>query len=218
MSGRQTRLIIDRAPQEETVSARRERILDAARGVIVREGYAGVSMHAIARAAGVTRPGLYAEFGDRDEVFAALLDREKAKVVQMASAATPVIAPGTDPADMVVGLAVDAVDIYLDLVLSAPQTWQLVLMTGDGLPAAAHDRIENGRNEIRQQIEAAISALAALREQQIDAELLSHAVLSASETGARLALADGGAQRDAVARTLRWMVRRMTEAALAMEA
>ncbi|MEV6558726.1 helix-turn-helix domain-containing protein [Nocardia sp. NPDC051756] len=211
-------LIIDRAPQEETVSARRERILDAARGVIVREGYASVSMHAIARAAGVTRPTLYAEFGDRDEVFAALLDRERARVVEMAATALPMVPPGGDPADIAVEVSVAAVDVYLDLVLSAPETWQLVLMPGDGLPPAARDRIEHGKNEIRQQTAAAIGAVAALRGRVVDAELLSYAVTSASETGARLALADHGAQREAVARTLRWMVRRMTEAALAMEA
>ncbi|WP_433655362.1 TetR/AcrR family transcriptional regulator [Nocardia sp. CA-128927] len=211
-------MITDRALLEETVSARRERILDAARGVIVREGYVGVSMHAIARAAGVTRPALYAEFGDRDEVFAALLDREKARVVAMAATGTPILSPDTDPADIAVGLAMDGVDIYLDLVLSAPETWQLVLMSGDGLPAAARERIEHGRNEIRQQIEAGIMAVAALHDREVDAELLSYAVISASETGARLALADGGAQRDAVSRTLRWMVGRITEAAFALAA
>ncbi|MEU7144592.1 helix-turn-helix domain-containing protein [Nocardia sp. NPDC046473] len=211
-------MITARAPLEEIVSARRERILDAARGVIVREGYVGVSMHAIARAAGVTRPALYAEFGDRDEVFAALLDREKARVVAMAASAQPTIPPDADPADMMVDLVVDAVDVFLDLAQSAPETWQLVVMSGDGLPAAAHDRIDHGRNEIRQQTEAAITAVAALHDRVIDAELLSHAITSAGETGVRLALADGGARRDAVSRTLRWMIRRMTEAMLAVEA
>jgi AcrR family transcriptional regulator len=40
-------------PREE----RREQLLDAAMAVIARDGYAGVSIDAIAREAGVTRPG-----------------------------------------------------------------------------------------------------------------------------------------------------------------
>ncbi|WP_069161058.1 TetR/AcrR family transcriptional regulator [Nocardia altamirensis] len=198
------------------MSARRERILDAARGVIVREGYPGVSMHAIARAAGITRPALYAEFDDRDAVFAALFDREQARVLAMAADATPTVRPDTDPEDLAVEVAEAAVEVYLDLVLSAPQTWQLVLMPGDGLPTAVHARIDTVRSEIRQRLAAAITMVAALRERTVDAELLSYAVISISETGARLLLADD-TRREPIAATLRWLTRRMTAAALAMD-
>ncbi|MFI9504003.1 TetR/AcrR family transcriptional regulator [Nocardia sp. NPDC052566] len=198
------------------MSARRERILDAARGLIVREGYVSVSMHAIARAAGVTRPALYAEFGDRDDLFAALLDREEARVLEMAAASTPVIEPGTDPAGLVAEIGEAAVDIYLDLVLSAPETWQLVLMPGDGLPASAHERVERGRTEIRQRTESMIAMAAGLRDVEVDAELLSHAVISVSETAARLVLAEGGVERrEALSQSLRWLSRRVFSAATA---
>ncbi|MEV6432183.1 hypothetical protein [Nocardia sp. NPDC051463] len=47
------------------------------------------------RAAGVTRPARSAEFGDRDELFAALLAREEERVLAMAAAATPHRKPGS---------------------------------------------------------------------------------------------------------------------------
>src|SRR5690242_13726806 len=41
---------------------RREQLLDAALSVILEQGYSGVSIEAIARAAGVTRPVIYDHF------------------------------------------------------------------------------------------------------------------------------------------------------------
>ncbi|MFX0580927.1 TetR/AcrR family transcriptional regulator [Nocardia nepalensis] len=195
------------------MSTRRDDILDAARDLIVREGYASVSMHAIARAAGITRPALYAEFGDRDELFEALLDREDQRVQEMAAAATPVVPEGVDLAAMASDVAADAVDIYLDLVVAAPETWRFVLMPGDGLPKEVHQRVDRTRNAIRERSQALIAVMGALSEKDIDSELLSHAVISASETGARIVLAEGGAERrEAVAKTLRWVARRAVAA------
>ncbi|MEV0297380.1 helix-turn-helix domain-containing protein [Nocardia sp. NPDC050710] len=191
------------------MSDRRERILDAARGVILREGYASASMHAIARAAGLTRPALYAEFGDRDELFEELIDREEVRVLDMAATATMEIRPGTD----LLATALDQVDVYLDLVLSAPETWRFALMPADGVPASVHERVDRGRNIIRERAEFVLTALAAMNDREIDAELWSHAAISASETAARLVVADGGSERrTAIGDTLRWLVRRVAAA------
>ncbi|WP_433760457.1 TetR/AcrR family transcriptional regulator [Nocardia sp. CA-135398] len=196
------------------MSTRRDDILDAARDLIVREGYAGASMHAIARAAGITRPGLYAEFGDRDELFEALLDREEERVLAMASAATPVFEDGADLAAIAADVSADAVDIFLDLVSAAPQSWRFVLMPGDGLPDTAHERVDRAREALRARSRAVLALMAALTEREMDEELLSHAVISASETSARLVLAADGAQRrEAVSKTLRWLARRTVVAA-----
>ncbi|WP_330256821.1 TetR/AcrR family transcriptional regulator [Nocardia sp. NBC_00565] len=196
------------------MSTRRDDILDAARDLVVREGYAGASMHAIARAAGTTRPTLYAEFGDRDELFAALIDREAERVQEMAAASTLVLPADADLAAIASDLVADAVEIYLDLVLAAPRTWRFVLMPGDGLPKPAHDRVDRGRQEIRERGQVLIAMIGAVGEADTDSELLSHAVISASEAGARIVLAEGGAERrEAVAKTLRWVARRAIAAA-----
>ncbi|MFI6361507.1 helix-turn-helix domain-containing protein [Nocardia sp. NPDC050630] len=196
------------------MSTRRDDILDAARDLIVREGYAGASMHAIARAAGVTRPGLYAEFSNRDELFEALLVREEERVLAMAAEATPVFQEGADLASVAADISADAVDIFLDLVSAAPQSWRFVLMSGEGLPDTAHERVDRGRAALRARGRAVLALIAARTEQEMDEELLSHAVISASETGARLVLAaDGAHRRAAVSKTLRWVARRAVAAA-----
>ncbi|WP_185757145.1 TetR/AcrR family transcriptional regulator [Nocardia bhagyanarayanae] len=187
------------------MSARRDQILDAARDLVLREGYAQASMHAIARAAGLTRPALYAEFGDRDGLFTALLDREEERALTMAAAALPEIRPGADPAE----IAVEAADLFLGMVLAAPGTWRFVLMRDQALPPSAHERVARGRMALRERSEAMIRIVAAMAERELDAELVSYTAISASETAARLLLAEDGTQRrDAIASTLRWIARR----------
>lgn len=52
-----------------------ERIVTAARGLFLRHGLRGTSMEAIAAAARIAKPTLYAYFPDKDAVFAAVLER-----------------------------------------------------------------------------------------------------------------------------------------------
>jgi AcrR family transcriptional regulator len=59
------------APAED----RRERLLDAAEDAFCRLGYAGTTIAAVAAAAGVSRPTVYAYFPSKDDVFRALADR-----------------------------------------------------------------------------------------------------------------------------------------------
>lgn len=54
---------------------RRQRILTAAEDLFLRNGLRATSMEAIARAAGVAKPTLYAYFRDKDVVFATLAER-----------------------------------------------------------------------------------------------------------------------------------------------
>lgn len=61
---------------------RRQRILDAARYLILRQGLRATTMEGVAREAGVAKPTLYAYFPDKDAVFAAIVDELIADVVQ----------------------------------------------------------------------------------------------------------------------------------------
>lgn len=56
-------------------------ILDAAAQVLIREGYPRASTNRIAERAGVSVGTIYQYFGDKDQVFADLVDREVAAVV-----------------------------------------------------------------------------------------------------------------------------------------
>ncbi|WP_052731992.1 TetR/AcrR family transcriptional regulator [Devosia geojensis] len=54
---------------------KRERIVEAARELFLRQGLRGTTMEAIARAAGIAKPTLYAQFSDKHAVFGAILER-----------------------------------------------------------------------------------------------------------------------------------------------
>ena len=51
-----------------------ERLLDAATAVFAEEGFEGATMEAIAARAGTTKPTLYARFGSKEELFAAVYE------------------------------------------------------------------------------------------------------------------------------------------------
>ena len=61
-------------PMPDRVAEKRQRMLVAARDLFLRNGLRGTTMEAIARAAHVAKPTLYAQFADKDAVFNALVE------------------------------------------------------------------------------------------------------------------------------------------------
>lgn len=72
-----------RAPRQTRGQARVDAILDTAAAVIVEEGVAGVTMHALARRARTSIGSLYHFFPDRDSVLEALCERHAAAIAQI---------------------------------------------------------------------------------------------------------------------------------------
>jgi AcrR family transcriptional regulator len=60
---------IIQTPDAEPADARQAAVLDAAVGVFARYGYRKASMDEVARAAGVSRQGLYLQFANKEELF-----------------------------------------------------------------------------------------------------------------------------------------------------
>jgi AcrR family transcriptional regulator len=60
---------LDTISETEAPEARREALLGAAVGVFARYGYRKTSMDEVARAAGVSRQGLYLQFADKEALF-----------------------------------------------------------------------------------------------------------------------------------------------------
>jgi AcrR family transcriptional regulator len=58
----------------DRLSERRQRILEAARHLVLRHGLRGTTMEAIAREAEIAKPTLYAQFPDKDAIYAAIVD------------------------------------------------------------------------------------------------------------------------------------------------
>ncbi len=61
---------------EEEIEVMRERILEAADGILRKEGPDGLSIRAIAERVGVSHMALYTYFEDRDALFTALINRQ----------------------------------------------------------------------------------------------------------------------------------------------
>jgi AcrR family transcriptional regulator len=101
-----------RAEREAARERKRQRLLEAAIGVVRREGPA-VSMGAIAHEAGVTKPIVYRAFGDREGLTRAIADRfadELAAILQKAIDQAP------DDRARVFG----AIDAYLSFIEREP--------------------------------------------------------------------------------------------------
>ena len=132
---------------------RREQLLDATRAIVSQRGFHAVSIEAVSREAGVTRPIVYEHFGDLPGLLEALVDREEAS----ARAQLVEVLPGPlvegDPDETLLA----AFSAYLQAVEAEPETWRLVLMPQEGAPQVLHERIARGRAAVIAQLVASIS-------------------------------------------------------------
>jgi AcrR family transcriptional regulator len=169
-----------RLPPEE----RRTQLLDAALQIIVRDGYERVSIDAIAREAGVTRPVVYSVYDGLEPLLYALLDRQEARAVAQLFEALPAGAI-FGGAKRGVG---ETVRRLVKMVASDPLTWRPILFANQGSPEAVRERIARDWERARKRI-AALMLLSA-PSKKLDVELLSHAVMAALEHFGRLILDD----------------------------
>ena len=185
---------------------RREQLLDATRAVVAARGFHGVSIEAVSREAGVTRPIVYGHFGDLPGLLEALVDREEAR----ARAQLVEVLPGPlvegDPDETLLA----ALDAYLRAVEAAPDTWRLVLMPQEGAPQVLHDRIARGRAAVIVQLVESIAPGMGQGRESPDPELTALTFSALSDEAARLLLTQP--RRFPVERIVdhaRWLLRRL---------
>jgi AcrR family transcriptional regulator len=119
---------------------RRPLVLDAAMDVFLAHGYEGASMDAIAAAAGVSKPVVYACFPSKEELFKGLFQREEARVTAEIRASLPTSAPRGPEAALADGLAA-----FLRAVAASPGAYRTILNGEGGMSAAVARRIRAGR-------------------------------------------------------------------------
>lgn len=165
---------------------RREQLLDAAIEVIVRDGYHGVSVDAIARQAGVTRPVVYGVYDGLAPLLTALLDRQEARALaQLADTLSDEAALLESPDEYLVASAVR----MIDAITAEPHTWRPILLAPHGTPDAVRRRIDKDRDEVRRQIARLLDMGLALRGgPSMDVEVVSHALVAVLEHFGRLLL------------------------------
>ena len=160
---------------------RREQLLDATKAIVARRGFHAVSIEAVAREAGITRPIVYGHFRDLGGLLEALLQRETARALAQLRIAGP-DELAADPREALLA----SLRSYLEAVREDPATWRLVLMPPEGAPAVLHDLIARGRDAVLEQLMRAVGPGL----ESPDPELFARTLSAVSDEGARLLLTD----------------------------
>jgi AcrR family transcriptional regulator len=167
---------------------RREQLLDAALSVILAEGYRGVSVEAVAREAGVTRPVVYDHFPNLGQLLQTLIEREERYSLMQLERVVPAEPGNVHPADLLAA----GVRRFLDAVASRPATWRLILLPLDGTPALVREHVETNRARTLARIEQLVR-WAVDRQQlagELDVELAARAIRDLGEHAGRMVLTD----------------------------
>lgn len=181
-SARKRRPYAARMPLAE----RRTQLLDAALVVIDRDGYDKVTVDAIAREAGVTRPVVYGAFRNLEELLMTLLDRQQARGIEQIRAAAPadmVLSVqsggrhrGSDPSDSVHA----AVMALFHMVQADPLTWRPIVFASLNAPEVVRQRVGHEWENIRLAVQLFITSMLPTGS-DVDPEVASHIVLASLE-------------------------------------
>jgi AcrR family transcriptional regulator len=183
---------------------RREQLLDAAKSIVDERGFHGVSIEAVARRAGITRPVVYGHFGDLDGLLEALVERESARALGGLAEVLPPIEVGhADPR----GALIAALDGYLRAVEGDPSTWRLVLMPAEGAPPSLREHIDRGRDAVIAHLADVVRPGLVPGRQPPDPELAARGVSAFADELARRLLTDpAGYPRERLLAFARWVL------------
>jgi AcrR family transcriptional regulator len=167
---------------------RREQLIDAALRVIVEQGYEGVSIEAIARVAGVTRPVIYDHFPNLGSLLRALIEREEQYALDQLSAVVPEAPQDGEPPE----LFATGVRRFLDAVASRPDTWGIILLPPEGTPAIVREHVETNRAQVLTRLEQFVrwAIERAGIPGDFDVEICARAMLRLSEEAGRMVLTE----------------------------
>ena len=167
---------------------RREQLLDAALAVIVEQGYGGVSIEAIARTAGVTRPVVYDHFPGLPGLLRCLVEREERYSLLQLEHVVPSDSGEQNPAEVLAS----GVKRFLEAVCQRPATWRIILLPLEGTPAVVRSHVERNRATILGRMEQLVRESVRRGElpDNLDVELAARAVRDLSEEAGRMVLTD----------------------------
>jgi AcrR family transcriptional regulator len=169
---------------------RREQLLDATKAIVVADGFHAVSIEAVARGAGITRPIVYGHFADLGALLEALVERESLRALEQLP----------HEFDDLLG----ALTAYLEAVRGDPDTWRLVLMPQEGAPRLLHERIAAGRAAVIARLARALRPGSGLP----DPELSAHMLSAYADEAARLVLEGYPVER--ILELTRWALARLS--------
>src|SRR4051812_28263755 len=97
---------------------RRRQLLDVTKTIVAERGFHAISIEAVAREAGITRPVVYGHFQDLQGLLEALVEREGARALTQLATVLPTDLAGRDPREMLLA----ALRGYLRAVEADPAT------------------------------------------------------------------------------------------------
>ena len=131
--------------QRMSAAERREQLLDVTKELVGEHGFHGVTMEAVARRAGITRPIVYGHFHDLRGLLQALLDRETERALAQLS---EILGDDLIAAEARTEALLAATRGYLEAVRADPVTWRLILMPPEGAPEVLREHIARGREAV----------------------------------------------------------------------
>lgn len=173
-------------PRRMSAAARREQLLDVTTELVAEHGFQDLTIEAVARAAGITRPIVYEHFGDLAGLLEAVVEREMARALAQVSETALARLTEGPPVD----LMIESLRSYLHTVRSHPTTWRLVLTPPEGAPAIMRTRIAAGRAEVLSGLIDAVRPAMPERRRSPDAELTARLLSAIADEYARLVLTD----------------------------
>jgi AcrR family transcriptional regulator len=183
-----------------TAAERREQLLDATKAIVGEHGFHAVSIEAVARRAGITRPVVYGHFEDLGGLLEAMVERESARALEHLAAVLPAASGGDDPREALLG----ALRGYLEAVAADPVTWRLVLMPSEGAPAVLREQIARGRDAV---VALLAQVVGEAGEASPDPTLTARLLSATADELARLHLGDPGEYPiDRLVAQARWLL------------
>lgn len=173
-------------PARLTGPERREQILDATKALAGERGFHAVSIDAVARRSGITRPVVYGHFDDLAGLLRALVEREGQRAVAQLMELIPSETDAANPGAMLLS----SLRAFLEAVSEDPVTWSLVLVPAEGTPEILRERAVQIRAAVTQQLAAIVPhALAdGSGPPSPDPELTALTLQAVAEEAARLIL------------------------------
>jgi AcrR family transcriptional regulator len=170
-----------------SAAERREQLLDVTKQLVGEQGFHDVSIEAIARRAGITRPVIYAHFEDLGALLEAMLEREALRALAQLGAILPEPLPSDgDRSEALLG----ALRGYLEAIRSDPVTWRLVLMPPEGAPQVLRDQVERGRDGVVAVLAEVVGPGLSPDRPSPDPALTARLLSALSDEAARLLLTD----------------------------
>jgi AcrR family transcriptional regulator len=190
-----------------SAAERREQLLEVTKEIVGESGFHAVSIEAVARRAGITRPVVYEHFGDLPGLLEALVDREGGRALaQLATVLPGAVEPGGSLRDALRA----ALNGYLEAVAADPVTWRLVLMPPEGAPAVLRERITLGRDAVVAALAEVVRPGFGPGTQSPDPELTARTLTAVADEAARLLLTDPDRYpQDRIAHHADWLLSRV---------